>query len=463
VVNSVGKRDAALRALPSVSALLADARVRTAAEGLLPELVSATLRRAQEAARTRILAGESECGDVVDAATRELRLLRGDDARTLINGTGVIIQTNLGRAPVSVAAAEAMREAASNYLALETRRDSGVRGGRGADVSLLMRALTGAERTLVVNNNAAAVTLTLAALAHDREVVVSRGEAVEIGGGFRVPDVLRQSGARLVEVGTTNRTYLADYAHATGDETAAYLRVHASNFAVIGFTATPDLGELARLAHERGVLALEDVGSGCLLDTAPYGLAHEPTLGESIASDVDVVCASGDKLLGGPQAGLIMGRADIVERIATHPLARAVRADKTCLAGLAATLRHYARGEAGECVPVWWSITRELEWLRARAQLWRDALPQGVVGIIETQAVVGGGSLPGKTLPSYALTFANSPIPPHELARLLRTGAQPVVPRVIDDRVTIDARTVLPDQDTALIGALRAALAAKAS
>ena len=301
-------RAAALRALPSVSELLSDERVRMAATGLLPDIVSGAVRRAQEAARARILAGEpAPTGDIAGTAAAELRLLAGGQARTVINGTGVIIQTNLGRAPVSSSAADAMREVASGYVALETRLDSGLRGGRGDEVSALLRALTGAERTLVVNNNAAAVTLTLAALATGREVIVSRGEAVEIGGGFRVPDVLRQSGARLVEVGTTNRTYVADYARAITDETAALLRVHASNFAVIGFTAKPELDELSRLARERGVLALEDVGSGCLLDTARYGLAHEPTLGESIAAGVDVVCASGDKLLGGPQAGLILG------------------------------------------------------------------------------------------------------------------------------------------------------------
>ncbi|HMM41379.1 MAG TPA: L-seryl-tRNA(Sec) selenium transferase, partial [Thermomicrobiales bacterium] len=246
-----------------------------------------------------------------------------------------------------------------------------------SEVDALMRVLTGAERTLVVNNNAAAVMLVLASLAAGRSVIVSRGEAVEIGGGFRIPDVLRQSGARLVEVGTTNRTYARDYAAAIDDDAAAILRVHASNFALVGFTARPELDELSALSRERGVVLIEDVGSGCLLDTRPFGLAHEPTLGESIAAGVDVVCASGDKLLGGPQAGLILGSADVVDRVARHPLARALRADKTCLAGLAATLRHYVRGEATEMVPVWWAISRPVEWLDRRARGWAALAPAG--------------------------------------------------------------------------------------
>jgi L-seryl-tRNA(Ser) seleniumtransferase len=283
---------------------------------------------------------------------------------------------------------------------------------------------------------------------------------VEIGGGFRVPDVLRQSGARLVEVGTTNRTYVADYTGAITDETAAVLRVHASNFAVVGFTSKPELAELARLAHERGVLALEDVGSGCLLDTASFGLSHEPTLSESIAAGVDIVCASGDKLLGGPQAGLILGRAAIVERIARHPLARALRADKTCLAGLAATLRHYARGDAVDQVPVWWSISRDQQWLRARVMDWTAALAPLPLCSLDTEAVVGGGSLPGMILPSCALVARQDGLSADVLARRLRLGAQPIVPRIINNQVAVDARTVQPGQDAALLDAIRAALSA---
>ena len=451
---------AALRSLPSVGALLTNEMVRTAGQGLLPEIVTAVARAAQDAVRRDILAGDHSAVErLLPALERELRVLCGAQTTNVINGTGVIIQTNLGRAPVSDVAADAMRAAAAGYVALEMRLATGGRGGRGDEVDTLMRALTGAERTLVVNNNAAAVTVMLAALAWDREVVVSRGEAVEIGGGFRVPDVLRQSGARLVEVGTTNRTYVADYESAIGPATAALLRVHASNFAIVGFTTAPALRELVSLAHERGVLALEDAGSGCLLDTTSYGLAHEPTLAESLADGADVVCASGDKLLGGPQAGLICGRRDVVERIARHPLTRALRADKTCLAGLAATLRHYVRGEAVGAIPVWWSISRDQDWIRARVENWSRLLGPEVSKVVASEAVVGGGSLPGKTLPSFALALHHRVDGADALAMRLRTGDLPVVPRVVDGSVLVDGRTVLPREDAALIDALQAALA----
>lgn len=337
--------------------------------------------------------------------------------------------------------------------------ETGDRGGRGDDVQRLMQVLTGAERTLVVNNNAAAVLLTLASTCSGRDVVVSRGEAVEIGGGFRVPDVLMRSGAQLVEVGTTNRTYVSDYEQATNEQTAAYLKVHASNFVVVGFTSAASVSDLAPLAAERGVLLIEDVGSGCLLDTADFGLQHEPTLAESIAAGADVVCASGDKLLGGPQAGLILGSAAAVERIAKHPLARALRADKTSLAGLATTLRHYIRGEAFEHIPVWWAISREPDWLEERIRGWKRDLGLPGLSAVQTQSVVGGGSLPGRTQPSWALAIETSRDTADEIARRLRTGSPKLVPRVVDGRVAIDARTVLQDEDHLVLAAVRGILA----
>ncbi|MCO5175525.1 MAG: L-seryl-tRNA(Sec) selenium transferase [Thermomicrobiales bacterium] len=438
--------------------LLADARIRKSAAGLTDEVLTNILRRSLEVERAAILGGAQPNDDLVQSMVAEVELISGARTSHVINGSGVVIQTNLGRAPVSLATARAMAGVASAYVALETDLATGKRGGRGREVEALMRALTGAERTLVVNNNAAAVMLVLATLAVDKQVIVSRGEAVEIGGGFRIPDVLRQSGAHLVEVGTTNRTYARDYAAVINDETAAILRVHASNFAVLGFTARPELSELADLSRAHGVALIEDVGSGCLLATEAYGLDHEPTLGESISAGVDLVCASGDKLLGGPQAGLIMGSTEMVGRVARHPMARALRADKSCLTGIAETLRHYARGEAEQEIPVWWSMSRTADWLEERAGGWAAALGNGAK-VVPTQSVVGGGSLPGKTQPSFGIALHSAHHTSDQLAMLLRTGSQPVVPRIIDDTVVVDARTVLATEDSALLAAIQAVLA----
>lgn len=446
----------ALRSIPSIHDLLADPAVEQWTSLLRPDVVTTVARRHQERVRDRVLNGDTESLDVLlSEISDELRYLAGGREVVGVNGTGVIIHTNLGRAPVSRATAEAMATHSARYQALEIDPISGQRGGRGQEVADLMRALTGAEATLVVNNNAAAVMLTLSALCLGREVVVSRGEAVEIGGGFRIPDVLQQSGATLVEVGTTNRTYVRDYEAATGDATAAYLKVHASNFAILGFTAAPGVADLAPVAHNHGVRLIEDVGSGCLLDTSKYGLSEEPTLGDSIAAGADVVCASGDKLLGGPQAGLILGRQEVVQEIARHPMARALRADKATLAGLAATLRHYLRGTAEEEIPVWWSMSRSTEWLRNRVLSWKSQLGVDGLEVIETESVVGGGSLPGRTLPSYALAFRPSGGSMDGIARRLRTGSPAVFPRIVDDRVAIDARTVLEDEDKLVVSAVR--------
>jgi L-seryl-tRNA(Ser) seleniumtransferase len=448
----------ALRQVPSVSALLGHEAIAAAADGIderfLVQIIREEVARYRSRLQQAALAPDEAPEDVVIARLRQTFL---PTPRPVINGTGVIIQTNLGRAPVSRATASAMMEAAQEYVALETELELGSRGGRGRAVDDLMRLLTGAERTLVVNNNAAAVLLVLSATCAGRDVIVSRGEAVEIGGGFRIPDVLRQSGARLVEVGTTNRTYLLDYEDAVSDTTAAFLRVHTSNFAIVGFTARPTVAELAARARERGVLMLEDAGSGCLLDTRRYGLPDEPTLGDAVSAGVDIVCASGDKLLGGPQAGLILGRRDVVDRIARHPLARAVRADKTCLAGVAATLQHYLRGEADQAIPVWQAISRPIDEVERRVRAWAQALGPAV-GVVPTTVMVGGGSLPGSGLPSFALILTGA-MPAEELAQRLRTGSTPVVPRIVDDAVAIDGRTVLDGQDEALLKAVRAAIA----
>ena len=422
-------------------------------------MIGRVIRDIIDAVREEILSGRRMSRESLDRRIdATLQFLMTDDVKRVINATGVIVHTNLGRSPVSKATADAMSEAAGSYLPLEVRLESGERGGRGEEAQLLLHALTGAEDTLIVNNNAAAILLTLSALCAGKRVLVSRGEAVEIGGGFRIPDVMRQSGADLVEVGTTNRTNLADYADNIDEETAAILTVHASNFEISGFTQKPQLDELADLAHSRGLLLLEDVGSGCLVETIDYGLDHEPTLGESIESGVDVVTASGDKLLGGPQAGLILGSSDSVGRVRRHPLARAVRTDKSVQAGIAATLRHYVRGEQDEEVPIWWMMSRTLPDLQARARSWHASIDSCRCEVVATTSVTGGGSLPGKSLPSAGISLTPRSMGASQLARKLRMSENPVFPRIEEDRVILDARTVLPHQDQALIESVKGAL-----
>jgi L-seryl-tRNA(Ser) seleniumtransferase len=375
----------------------------------------------------------------------------------------VIVNTNLGRAPLCAAAIDAMAAVARGYSNLEYDLEAGGRGSRHAHVHALLTELTGAEEALVVNNNAAAVLVVLSGLAAGREVVVSRGELVEIGGGFRVPDVMRQGGARLVEVGTTNRTRAADYAGAIGPETAALLAVHPSNFRVVGFAESPARAELAAVAHERGVCLVEDLGSGCLLATERWGLAHEPTPMESLAAGVDVVCFSGDKLLGGPQAGIVVGRAEPLRRLARHPLMRAMRIDKLTLAALEATLRQYRDGVAEREVPIWRMIAAPLDAVRGRAERWAARLgTRGArASVLAGASTVGGGSLPGETLPT-ALCAVEAPAGDGEVAALaarLRRADPPVVGRVSRAQLLLDPRTVLPEEDEALLGALEAALA----
>jgi L-seryl-tRNA(Ser) seleniumtransferase len=450
---------ARLREIPPVPAVMSEARRRGST--FSDEALANAARAAIDEARSALLGGSSlGRAAIVERAAAAIVALERPRLAPVLNATGVVIHTNLGRAPVSAEAAAAMRAAAEETVALEIEAETNERGGRMSEVAALLRALTGAEAAIVVNNCAAAVTLVLAAVAAGRGVVVSRGEAVEIGGGFRIPDVLRQSGAKLVEVGTTNRTYARDYAAATDEETVAYLKVHPSNFRTLGFVHSVATAELAALASERGVIVLEDLGSGALLDTTRFGLAAEPTLGASVAAGADLVTASGDKLMGGPQAGIIVGRSRWVERVARHPLARAVRADKTCLAGLAETLRHYARGEAETRIPVWRMIAASEAALRARAERMTQALrAEGVAAnTAQAHSTVGGGTLPGETLPSWAVALSSwEEMPVDGLARRLRLGAPGVFGRIEQDRLLLDLRTVLPEDDERLAAAVREA------
>lgn len=438
------------RALPSVAAAVAAIRTELA-PSFSDQFLTALVQDELDRFRARLAAGESlDRDDVMAGISAAVSRLARPRLEPVINATGVIIHTNLGRAPVSEATAAAMAAAASSALPLEIDPDRNQRGGRMEEITGLLRGLTGAEAALVVNNNAAAVLLVLSALGAGRSVIVSRGEAVEIGGGFRIPDVLRQSGATLVEVGTTNRTYARDYEAAIDSTTAMLLKVHPSNFLQLGFTATTPTADLAPIATAHGIALVDDLGSGALLDVGDWGLQHEATIGESIAAGASLVTASGDKLLGGPQAGLVIGERRWVEQVERHPLARALRADKVTLAGIAATLRHYADGCATGEIPVWRMITASPGSLETRARTIVSALAQ--VGIaaeaVPSDSTTGGGSLPGQVMPSWAVQVTHDQS--DRLAQALRSGQPRVFGRFADGRLGFDLRTVLAEQDDVL-------------
>jgi L-seryl-tRNA(Ser) seleniumtransferase len=445
-----------LRRLPSVDRLLQEGAVAALVDRWNHDLTVEAIRETLDAARRAIQEGaacpsaEALAQQVADRLDRRLR----PTLRPVINATGVIVHTNLGRAPLSAEARAAMDAVTVGYSNLEYTLDEGQRGSRYVHAEELLCRLTGAEAALVVNNNAGAVLLILMALAQGREVLISRGHLVEIGGGFRIPDVMRQSGAALVEVGTTNRTYIRDYEAAITASTVALMRVHHSNFRLVGFTYEPALAEMVQLASERGLLLLDDLGSGTLLDTAAYGLAHEPMMQESVAAGASLVSCSGDKLLGGPQAGIILGRADLVARLKRFPLTRALRVDKTTLAALQATLRHYLLGQATDKVPVWRMISQGPDLLEERAHGWvRNLEALGVTAeVLAGQSTVGGGSLPGETLATYLVALQTGS--PAALAAWLRSAEPPVIARIEKDRLVMDPRTVLPEQEADLWAAV---------
>lgn len=445
-----------LRALPSVEQLLQSGQAADLMARYGRPLTVAAVRAALQ--QTRAAAAQSaplpDRAHLLAQASALLATWTNPSLLPVINATGVILHTNLGRAPLSAAALAAIEATGRGYSTLEFDLASGKRGSRLIHAEALLVRLTGAEAAVVVNNNAAALLLALSALAARRRVVIARSQLIEIGGGFRIPEVMKQSGARLVEVGTTNKVRLSDYEEALNEPTALVLHAHASNFRIIGFTEEPPLTKIAAAAHRAGVPCLADLGSGAVLPTERYGLGHEPMVQESLAAGADLVCFSGDKLLGGPQAGILLGRADLLAKIKKHPLARAVRADKTCLAALSATLLHYLRDEAEQAIPVWRMIAARPEELQARAQTWAKTLGQGEV--TASESTVGGGSLPGETLPTFVLRLAVRN--PDSFLAALRRASPPVIARAEREGVLLDPRTVLPEQETGLLATLQQAL-----
>ncbi len=447
------------RRLPSVDrVLVADVLQQAAREvGVAAATEAVRVELAERRAALRNGGAEVSLESIARAAAERAYASLRASLRPVINATGVIIHTNLGRAPLSASTIAAMAGVSRGYSNLEYELESGGRGSRYDHLEALLCRVTGAEAAIAVNNNAAALLLMLSALAQEREVVISRGQLVEIGGGFRIPDVMAQSGARLIEVGTTNRTYARDYETAIGDETAALMRVHSSNFRVVGFVESTSLEALSKLAHERGLLLLDDLGSGCLLNTQAYGLSAEPTAQDSISAGADMVAFSGDKLLGGPQAGIVVGKKDLIARLRRHPLARALRMDKASIAGLNATLLHYARGEAENEVPVWRMISAPLTDVAARARRLSRQIGAGST-VVDGRSMIGGGSLPEESLPTKLVALpAASGSALEALAQRMRQGETPVVGRIEDGLLLLDPRTVQPGEDAPLVAAVKAA------
>ncbi len=446
------------RALPAVNRVLAERDVALLIDVFSHEAVVAMVREELSAARESVADGDepASLSELVGRVLSRAKETWRPWPQPVINATGVILHTNLGRSPLSEDSVQAVQDAAAGFTDLEFDLETGERGSRQARISELVCRATGAEDAIVVNNNASAVMLGLAAVATGKEVIVSRGEAVEIGGGFRIPDVLRQSGATLVEVGTTNRTYAEDYRNAITDSTGAILSVHASNFKVFGFTHQPTIPELVRVGERTGVPVLHDLGSGCLMDTSEFGLPKEPMPQDSLAAGVSLGFFSGDKLLGGPQAGVIVGKCEYVRKAASHPLARAVRTDKLSLAAFAATMLHYLRDEVTEKVPTWRMISAPATELRARAQQWVECGP-GQAAVVQSTSAIGGGSLPGAFLESVALRIDCSSLGlgANEVQHRLRANDPPIVGRIDGGDVLLDPRTVLPEQDAVVSHAIQ--------
>ena len=418
--------------------------------------MTAVVRESLDALREEVLNGQEKSEkleDLIDSVEFKLRSQQ-TTLKSVVNATGVILHTNLGRAPLSKETTQAMNDINEGYSNLEYDLTSGGRGSRFDHLGTLLRRLTGAEDALILNNNAGAVLTTLAAICAGGEVIISRGQLVEIGGGFRIPDVMSQSGCILREVGTTNRTRASDYLEAVGPDTKALMRVHPSNFSIEGFTEEASLPDIVKAAETNDLPVIDDIGSGSLIDSSQFGLTHEPLLSECIKDGADLVLASGDKLIGGPQSGIILGRKDLIARIKKHPLTRALRPDKGTIAGLIETLKHYEREEATTAIPIWQMISADTESLSARASEYVNAW-KGNATVIPHKSTIGGGSLPGQTLPTICCGLQLPQNQLDETVRTLRNLDTPIISVINDGRLLLDPRTVLPSQDHIVISGLR--------
>ncbi len=448
------------RTLPGIDRLLNTPDLQTAIEQFGHEQVVMACRTILSGVRASLKTNPSvpEPDSIIEQILTYLEKEAESPLQEVINATGVIIHTNLGRAPLSSSALKAMTTIGSQYSTLEWDVETGKRGSRYDHVGALLAEITGAEAAVVVNNAAAALVLVLSALSSGKEAIMSRAHLIEIGGGFRIPDIMRQSGVQLREVGTTNRTYTRDYVDAITDQTAMLMRMHSSNFRIEGFVHQPTLKELTTAAHSHHLIVVDDLGSGALLDTAHFGLSHEPMVQECIRDGADLVIFSGDKLLGGPQAGCIVGRRDLIQQLRKHPLIRALRVDKTTLAGLDATLRSYQRGRAITEIPIWQMIAKPLDQVEHRARQWEVILKEAGISVEvrKGQSTIGGGSLPGETVPTWVVALP-SPTP-DLLAAQLRQQRPIVVGRIEGDCILLDPRTVLEEQDEPLLKNVKQAI-----
>ena len=448
-----------MRKIPGVDKLLANAYLQKLANEYGESLIKFCIRQELNAMREEILSGGSAkfTVEIISSIDNRVRKIGSSSLKPMYNCAGIAIHTNLGRAPFSENMIAEISNILSGYSNLEFNLETGRRGQRNDHISELLRYVTKAEDAVVVNNNAAAVMLVLKNLCTGKEAIISRGELVEIGGSFRIPEVMAASGAKMVEVGATNRTRISDYENAITSETRVLLKVHQSNFHISGFTEDVKLEELVKLAEKHNLLVIYDMGSGLLRRPKTIDLRDEPDVYSALSTGVDLVTFSGDKLLGGPQAGIIIGRADLLYKIKHYPLARAVRADKTCLAGISATLTHYLKGEAIEKIPIWRMITQNIEELHERAKNWQKQIKKG--SVIKGNSMVGGGSLPGESLPTYLLAL-NVPKSNQFMARL-RSLPLPIIARIKEKQVLFDPRTVLPNQEEMFLSKLMKVLQKK--